>query len=65
MQSSFVTVSTFLRNGSSLENTAKELNVQPDYPSAENYLVANYASAAADGNGSNDGTPCRTGHPDW
>ena len=28
---------------------------QPDYPSAENYLVANYASAAADGNGSNDG----------
>ena len=28
---------------------------QPDYPPAENYLVANYASAAADGNGSNDG----------
>ena len=28
---------------------------QPDYPSAENYMVANYASAAADGNGSNDG----------
>ena len=28
---------------------------QPDYPSAENYLVQNFASAAADGNGSNDG----------
>ena len=28
---------------------------QPDYPSAENYLVANFASSAADGNGSNDG----------
>ena len=27
---------------------------QPDYPSAENYLVQNFASAA-DGNGSNDG----------
>ena len=26
----FVTVSTFLRNGSSLENTAKELNVHPN-----------------------------------
>ena len=28
---------------------------QPDYPSAENYLVQNFTSAAADGNGSNDG----------
>ena len=28
---------------------------QPDYPSAENYLFQLYASAAADGNGSNDG----------
>ena len=28
---------------------------QPDYPSAQNYLVQNFASAAADGNGSNDG----------
>ncbi len=28
---------------------------QPDYPSAENYLVQRFASAAADGNGSNDG----------
>ncbi len=28
---------------------------QPDYPSAENYLVQNFSSAAADGNGSNDG----------
>ena len=28
---------------------------QPDYPSAENYLLQLYASAAADGNGSNDG----------
>ncbi|MDF7664103.1 ABC transporter substrate-binding protein [Bifidobacterium sp. ESL0763] len=27
----------------------------PDYPSAENYLVQNFASTAADGNGSNDG----------
>lgn len=28
---------------------------QPDYPSPENYLFQLYASAAADGNGSNDG----------
>ena len=28
---------------------------QPDYPSAENYLVQNFSSSAADGNGSNDG----------
>ncbi|MBT1172163.1 ABC transporter substrate-binding protein [Bifidobacterium sp. MA2] len=28
---------------------------QPDYPSAENYLFQLYASAAADGKGSNDG----------
>ena len=28
---------------------------QPDYPSAENYLFQLYDSAAADGNGSNDG----------
>ncbi|MDF7641147.1 ABC transporter substrate-binding protein [Bifidobacterium sp. ESL0784] len=28
---------------------------QPDYPSAENYLFQNFASGAADGNGSNDG----------
>jgi len=28
---------------------------QPDYPSAENYLVQNFFSSAADGNGSNDG----------
>ena len=28
---------------------------QPDYPSAENYLMQNFASSAADGNGSNDG----------
>ena len=28
---------------------------QPDYPSAENYLYQLYASAAADGKGSNDG----------
>lgn len=28
---------------------------QPDYPSAENYLVQNFASSAADGKGSNDG----------
>ena len=28
---------------------------QPDYPSAENYLFQLYTSAAADGNGSNDG----------
>ena len=28
---------------------------QPDYPSAENYLYQLYDSAAADGNGSNDG----------
>ena len=27
---------------------------QPDYPSAENYLVQNFSSSAADGNGSND-----------
>lgn len=27
----------------------------PDYPSAENYLVQNFASSAADGQGSNDG----------
>ena len=28
---------------------------QPDYPSAENYLWQLYSTAAADGNGSNDG----------
>ena len=28
---------------------------QPDYPSAENYLIQNFSSSAADGNGSNDG----------
>lgn len=28
---------------------------QPDYPSAENYLVQNFSSSSADGNGSNDG----------
>ena len=28
---------------------------QPDYPFAENYLVQNFSSSAADGNGSNDG----------
>lgn len=28
---------------------------QPDYPSAENYLVQLFSSAAADGNGANDG----------
>ena len=28
---------------------------QPDYPSAANYLVQNFSSSAADGNGSNDG----------
>lgn len=28
---------------------------QPDYPSPESYLQSNFASAAADGNGSNDG----------
>ena len=28
---------------------------QPDYPSAENYLVQNFSSSVADGNGSNDG----------
>ena len=28
---------------------------QSDYPSAENYLVQNFSSSAADGNGSNDG----------
>ena len=28
---------------------------QPDYPSAENYLVQNFSSSAADGNGLNDG----------
>lgn len=35
--------------------TAFRTGWQPDYPSADNYLVQLYDSAAADGNGSNDG----------
>ena len=36
-------------------NAAFRSSWSPDYPSPESYLMSNFASSAADGNGSNDG----------